>query len=65
MTTYAVREVLLSGTQVSATTLPGIIAANDPQNGSTLAGFLPTQDGATLYLVWALAKPVTAVAATS
>lgn len=50
--TYTVREVVLSSQPVTAATLPGIIAANDPQDGSTLAGFLQ-QDGGVLLVVWA------------
>lgn len=54
-TTYTVRQVVLSTQPVNLTTLPVIISANDPQDGSVMAGFLQT-DPDTLLIVWALAQ---------
>ena len=65
MTTYTVREVLLSNQPLNTTTLPQIIAANDPLDGSVLAGILPTgsdpANPSTLLMVWAKATVVSAV----
>lgn len=52
MTTYTVREVVLSGQPLTAQTLPAIIQANDPADGSTLAGLLLV-DPSILLIVWA------------